>query len=240
MRWLLKHGGKGCAVCLETTGRYGEAVAEALYAAGFRVSVVNPARIRGYADAQLRRNKTDKLDAQLIADFCRTQQPEPWTPPDPELRQLQALVRHLTALEETRQQLTNRLRDGDCLPDLGRAPLQAQLTLLLEQLKQLQQAIQDPIDHFPDLPQQRDLIDSIPGLRAVDRRQVPGRMSANWLPLPASIRLITSPAPRCARSRPFPAPATPPCTCLPSLPCAISCAFLPNACLTGAYARWPS
>ena len=67
VRWLRKHGSKGGAVCLEATGRYGDGVAQALYDAGFRVSVVNPARIRGYADSQLRRNKTDKLDAQLIA-----------------------------------------------------------------------------------------------------------------------------------------------------------------------------
>src|SRR5579862_8129836 len=117
VRWLNKHASQGCAVCLEATGRYGDAVAQALYAAGFQVSIVNPARIRGYADSQVRRNKTDKLDAKLIADFCRTQQPEPWTPPAPEIRQLQALVRHLASLEEARQQLVNRLRDAVSLPD---------------------------------------------------------------------------------------------------------------------------
>jgi transposase len=162
IRWLNKHAGKGCAVCLEATGRYGEAVAEALYAAGFRVSVVNPARLRGYADSQLRRNKTDKLDAKLIADFCRTQQPDAWTPPAPEVRQLQALVRHLATLEETRQQVGNRLRDAASLPEMVVAQLHAQHTLLLAQSQQVQQAIQDHIDHFPDLRQRRDLIDSIP------------------------------------------------------------------------------
>jgi transposase len=107
-KWLAKGRAAGCAVCLEATGRYSEGVAEYLYGAGYVVSVVNPARIRGYAKSQLRRNKTDKLDAKLIADFCRTQAPDPWSPPPQEVRQLQALVRHLAALERDKQAVDNR------------------------------------------------------------------------------------------------------------------------------------
>ena len=54
--WLNKRQARGAAVCLEATGRYGDGVAPALHEAGYRVSVVNPARIKGYADSQLRRN----------------------------------------------------------------------------------------------------------------------------------------------------------------------------------------
>lgn len=54
-KWLKRRAVE--AVCLEATGHYGEGIAEHLYAAGHRVSVVNPARIKGYANAQLRRNK---------------------------------------------------------------------------------------------------------------------------------------------------------------------------------------
>ncbi len=156
-RWLRKRPVDG--VCLEATGRYSEGVAEYLHEAGYRVSVVNPARIRGYATSQLRRNKTDKLEATLIADFCRTQQPEAWTPPPPEVRALQALVRHLATLETD-----NRLREAAALPDLVVAQLTSQRDLMVQQIDQLKTAIQDPIDHFPDLRRQRDLMDSIPGI----------------------------------------------------------------------------
>jgi transposase len=163
-KWLQKGRAAGCAVCLEATGRYSEGVAEYLYTAGYVVSVVNPARIRGYATSQLRRNKTDKLDAKLIADFCRTQAPAPWSPPPQEVRQLQALVRHLAALERDKQAIDNRLRDAASLPGLVTDQLQAQRSLLLQQIDQLKRAIQDHIDHFPHLKQQRDLMDSIPGI----------------------------------------------------------------------------
>ncbi len=163
-RWLTKRRAVGSPVCLEATGHYSDGVAEALYAAGYRVSVVNPARVRGYADAQLRRNKTDQLDAALIADFCRTQAPDAWTPPPPEVRQLQALVRHLSSLEETKQAVDNRLRDRTALPPLVVEQLQHQHTLLVDQIDQVKHALQDHIDQHPDLKRQRDLMDSIPGI----------------------------------------------------------------------------
>ena len=52
------------------------------------------------------------VDAALIAHFCRAQQPPPWTPPAPEVRQLQARVRRLEALVEMRGMEHNRPQAG--------------------------------------------------------------------------------------------------------------------------------
>ena len=46
-----------------------EAAAMALSDAGWRVSVVNPARVKGFAQSELMRNKTDRADAALLARF---------------------------------------------------------------------------------------------------------------------------------------------------------------------------
>ena len=89
--------------CLEATGVYGEAVALFLHEQGHLVSVVNPLRIKGYAQSNMRRNKTDRLDARLIADFCLTQKPESWQPPSAEVKQLQSLLRRVEVLAEMRQ-----------------------------------------------------------------------------------------------------------------------------------------
>ena len=163
-RWLTKRRAAGSVVCLEATGRYSEGIAEYLYEVGYRVSVVNPARIKGYAMSQMRRNKTDKLDARLIADFGRTQPLAPWTPPPEAVRHLQALVRHLAVLEQSKQQCTNRLREAEVLPSLVVDQLHAQLGVLTDQIRTLRKTVQDHIDHNPDLKRQRDLIVSIPGL----------------------------------------------------------------------------
>lgn len=161
-RWLRQRGAKQGHVCMEATGVYGEALAEALHRRGYVVSVVNPARIKAYGDSQLQRNKTDRLDAALIADFCRTQQPEAWTPPSPEVKALRALVRHRDSLKEERQRVKNRLDTQQDRTIVSH--LKQQLRLLERQIEQTEQAIRQHIDQHPDLKRDRDLLDSIPGI----------------------------------------------------------------------------
>ncbi len=47
--WLQQQSVVELHACLETTSIYGEAWAEFVYGAGFQVSIVNPARIKGFA-----------------------------------------------------------------------------------------------------------------------------------------------------------------------------------------------
>lgn len=149
--------------CLEATGSYGDELAQFLYEAGYRVSVVNPARIKAYADSRLSRNKTDAGDAALIADFCRTQQPDAWTPPSPEQRELQALVRQWENLSEMKQQEVNRRQAGIPSPTVLQS-LDAHIAFLDQQLIELLHQIHDHVDRHPHLRQQRDLLTSIPGI----------------------------------------------------------------------------
>lgn len=72
-RWLEKRQVSQLHACLEATGRYGQGAALFLHQQGYQVSVVNPRRTKAYADSKLSRNKTDAIDAKLIADFCVTQ-----------------------------------------------------------------------------------------------------------------------------------------------------------------------
>lgn len=162
-RWLKKQNTKTGHLCLEATGIYGDLVAETMHNRGYVVSVVNPARIKAYADSQLRRNKTDQLDAALIADFCRTQSPPVWTPPSPELKELRALVRHLDDLLQEQQRVNNRI-EAQKISRSVKQHLQQQKKLLAKQIDQTRHLIKEHIDQFPDLRQQRELLTSIPGL----------------------------------------------------------------------------
>jgi transposase len=149
--------------CLEATGRYGDEVAQFLHQQSFTVSIVNPFQIKAYGQSQLQRSKTDRLDAALIADFCRTQSPPPWTPPPPAWWELRLLVRHLDDLQTDFQRQRNRLQAGT-QPPLVHANLQQQLTLLADQIARVKQQINDHLDHHPDLKRQKDLLATIPGL----------------------------------------------------------------------------
>lgn len=108
--WLASRGlDADIPICLEATGLYSEAVATTLADAGWWVSVVNPARVKGFAQSQLTRNKTDRIDAKLLAVFAQRSELPAWRPPSPALRELRALVERLQALIEMRQQELNRL-----------------------------------------------------------------------------------------------------------------------------------
>lgn len=161
LAWLQRPGVDGVHACLEATGTYGEALAAFLHQTGHRVSVVNPRQIRAFAESELARNKTDPLDAALIARFCQAHHPAAWTPPSLEIAELEALVRRLEALEQMRQQEANRL---EAARPAVRPSIAEHLEFLDRQIAQTQQAIREHIDSHPTLRSRRDLLVSIPGI----------------------------------------------------------------------------
>ncbi len=134
-----------------------------LHEAGYRVGVVNPARIKAYGDSQLKRNKTDPEDAKTIAHFCATQEPALWAPPPPEVAELQALARRLDRLKSMRTQERNR-RQAGLDSELVLANITEHLEFLDEQIKKIEKQIKQLIDSHPDLKQKRDLLITIKGI----------------------------------------------------------------------------
>jgi transposase len=161
--WLASLEIKQVHACLEATGIYGEAVALFLHECGHRVSVVNPLRIKGYASANMQRNKTDRLDARLIATFCLTQEPDEWQPPSAEVKHLQSLVRRVEVLEEMLQAEENRLTNA--APQI-KSSIERIITLIKEEIKVLERQIKQHIDRNPHLKEQSELLQTIPGIGA--------------------------------------------------------------------------
>lgn len=160
--WLGKHKATPIHACLEATGPYSEALALYLHKRGHTVSVVNPAQIKAFGQSELLRNKDDRPDAGLIRRFCEKQCPAVWTPPPAHCRELQALTRHLENLVETRQQQLNRLETTTT--KAVRKSLRKLVAQLDTEIKRTEQQINDHVDRHPDLKQQCQLLDSIPGI----------------------------------------------------------------------------
>lgn len=163
--WLKKHKAKVVHACMEATNIYWEALAAFLHAAGHRVSVVNPARIKGFAMSQLRRNKTDKQDSDVIVDFCYASNPDAWTPPSPTQQKLRALVRHRDGLLKTLTQEKNRV--ADCQDEDVRASLQRIIEALQHELDRLEEQITQFIAQDETLREQKELLLSIKGFGPV-------------------------------------------------------------------------
>ena len=96
-------------VVLEATGSYWVALAVSLHAAGYTVSVVNPAQVHAWAKSLPRRSKTDALDAQVQARFAAERRPPPWTPPPAIYHELRQRLVARDGLLEMRQQARNQL-----------------------------------------------------------------------------------------------------------------------------------
>lgn len=152
-------------VCLEATGPYSEAVALALVEAQWPVSVVNPARVKGFAQSRLSRNKNDRIDARLLAEFAQSAELEPWQPPSPALRELRALVERLEALIAMRQQELNRLEAmAHTAPTSVTQMVRDHVAWLEAQIRRIESDIDDHIGRNPQLKHDAELIRSIPGI----------------------------------------------------------------------------
>ncbi len=162
-KWLKKRKVVEAHACMEATGRYADELAHFLYNRGYQVSVVNPKRIKSYAESKLIRNKTDAVDAAIIEDFCRTQQPRLWEPPAPEIEELQMMTRHLQALKKMRSQELSRLKSG-IKAAVVQQIIEKHIVFLDEEIKQLGRQIAEHIDNHPELKESAQLLESIPGI----------------------------------------------------------------------------
>lgn len=159
--WLTRLDVEQLHACMEATSSYGEALAEYLYAAGYQVSVVNPARIKGFAQGELMRTKTDKSDASLIARFCLAMSPSLWAPEPHEIKLLRDLTRRYEALIAMRQQEVNRL---DVSSQELQSDIKKHIAYLDQSIADTKKRISSHIHNDPDLKGKKALLETIPGV----------------------------------------------------------------------------
>ncbi|MCG8415482.1 MAG: IS110 family transposase [Pseudomonadales bacterium] len=161
LSWLEQQHAIDIHACMEATNVYGNRLAEYLFDQGIPISMVNPTRVKGFAQSELLRSKTDKQDASLIARFCQAMKPRLWEPEPLAIRQLKALVKRLDMLVEMRQQEVNRL---DVADDVIRPDIEHHIQELDQRILKLREEIKSHIDDDPGLKEQKELLLSIPGI----------------------------------------------------------------------------
>jgi len=127
-------------VVCEATGGYEQGVVAALHQANLPVAIVEPARVRHFAKACAQRAKTDRIDAQLLAEFGRQTSPRPQAPLDPSTAALRELSRHRAQLQEMLQTTLQQSRH------LTLPVLRKQNALFLRQLRSHLQKLEKQID----------------------------------------------------------------------------------------------
>jgi len=164
LAWADGHApGAVTRVGMEATGGYEDALATHLHAAGRTVSVINPTRVKYAGVMRGRRNKTDKADARLIAAYARDEAPPAWSPPAPEVRELQALVRRRDDLRQLAATEKARL-EAPLLTPAARKSVARVIELLGKEADAMQAAADAVIAATPTLAADAGLLASIPGV----------------------------------------------------------------------------
>ena len=169
LAWLTQHRPSPDALlhaCMEATGNWGLDLAEVLHEAGIRVSIVNPLRVKAHGQSELSRNKTDKLDAALIARFCRAHAPTAWTPPASHIRELREFMRRIDGLKAMRVQEINRQKSGMASSAVANS-VTAHLKWLDQEIVAIMTTVQAVVAADPALSRNHALLLTIPGIGPV-------------------------------------------------------------------------
>lgn len=153
---------------MEATGVYYLSSARFLHRqTGVEVSVVNPAQVRSFAQADLVRTKTDAVDAGVIARFGAAMKPGPWCPPAPHEEEMLGIVRHIEAVKDMIRAERNRLHAleevGDSTKSVQRE-VRKHIRFLERQIDDLNGKLNKIADEHPDVDENVKLLCSIPGV----------------------------------------------------------------------------
>jgi transposase len=132
---LLRKTGIPCHVVCEATGGWERPIVQALHTAQIAVSIVNPRQVRDFARGAGRRAKTDRIDAQMLAEFGKVHTPVATPPPAPAQVELAAWVTRREQLQAMLIAETARQIPG--LPESVLADLQVSISQFKNRLAQV-------------------------------------------------------------------------------------------------------
>ena len=161
--WISKNNIDDPHFCMESTGCYSEGIAEFFHELGFKVSVVNPLQIKSFRSSKLIRQKTDSVDAQIIAEFCLQNAPAAWKPRSPEQKELHYLNVRISALKSELNRVSNALENKK-LSKVILKSIHDEIKFLKNQIALLEDEAQKIIYSNQNLKEQFDRITKIKGV----------------------------------------------------------------------------
>jgi len=169
IEWISKRhqAGLGLEVVMEATGVYYERIAYALAQQGFHVHVLLPNRIKGYLKFLNVKSKTDKIEANGLAQLGLNHQLPKWEPACAQMYSLKRLCRERNMLIDEKTAISNRLHAEKSCQDpepLTIKRLKKRIKLLVDQIKEVEQQIIKLSEEDTQLAQKIDNICKVKGL----------------------------------------------------------------------------
>jgi transposase len=150
-------------IACEATGGYEKLLASTLKKHGYSLWIIDPRRIKGFIVAAGCKGKTDKIDAQKIAEFAAKNTPDyPVVSKTENQEQLQALTNRKNDLQKFLVAEKTRLKHPSHV--LSEVSIKAVIKVLEAQIKSIEQHIKGIIRQDNDLNKKADILVSIPGI----------------------------------------------------------------------------
>ena len=156
---------KSTIAVMEATGGYEERLVTLLHEHKIALAVVNPRRVRDFADGIGRDAKTDPLDAQVIAFYGRVVKPEPQVAKSEEEKKLKSLVERRRQLLDLINQESNRL--GQTTDREIRGYIEESLETLKKQVQVVDQRLAKCVEANHENTRKVEILRSVKGLGPV-------------------------------------------------------------------------
>jgi transposase len=167
MAWM-QRGSAATQVCLEATGIYHLQLALALdRAPGIEVMVLNPRASRRFAEAQMVRAKTDRVDAAMLLHYLEHMPFTAWAAPAEQQLELQSLAHRLAQLKQEQVRERSRLHAAQragAHTRLAQRDLREHLRYLQRHAERIQAQAIALMKQHERLAEDLRLLDSIPGV----------------------------------------------------------------------------
>jgi transposase len=157
--WLRKH--QVNKAVMEASGGYERAWAKVLREVDIEVRIVDPKRVRSFAQSAGRLAKNDTIDAEMIAWFAETFNEAPSQTYDAAHEELQALVKARIGLVDFKIRLQSQSEHA--ASGLAQKAHARILKNLASEIAKLEVAISARIKATPHLAERAEIIESVPG-----------------------------------------------------------------------------
>ena len=161
-RFFAAYVGSDARFAYEATGYYGQALRRALSRHGLSGVAINPLHGRRFAQSTGRLAKTDRIDAQQLAEMAERLDLGETAGWDAAVERLKSLIARRDQLVEARSDERRRLKQTDCAPVV--ASHERRIEALSEEIDLFDKLIAEAIQGDEALRARYDLLVSIPGL----------------------------------------------------------------------------
>lgn len=148
-------------IVVEASGGWERPLVRALAKAGLPIAVVNPRRVRKFAEAMGRLAKTDRIDAEVLSLFGEKMEPEVRSQPAENEEAVKEAIRRRQQVVEMLTQERNRLPQVHAELRKG---LRRHIEWLEKEMKELDRQVREKVKDAPDLQAKAECLRNVQGV----------------------------------------------------------------------------